>query len=78
MLGDKRRMPLHWCLTAIIWRLRGCQTLANEISRVVQNGSEALLGQIAPLTLFQLKPASKARAGQIGEKFIEVTHTRII
>ncbi|KFG90801.1 hypothetical protein BV98_001332 [Sphingobium herbicidovorans NBRC 16415] len=53
MLGDKYRMATHWCLFAVVSRLRWCKTLRNKIGGMGQNDRESASVEICELSSAQ-------------------------
>lgn len=55
MLRNKRRMPTHWRLLAVIWNARRRKPRSDEVGSMVLNGSHALVHYVLPVLFAQMK-----------------------
>ena len=74
MLGNEYRVAAEWRLLAVIARLRRCETLRNEVARMIENSGFSLCRQILALLRAQRKTAAEAGLAQRREKLIEISH----
>ena len=61
MLGNKHRMPTHWCLLAIIWDDRWRKPRSDEVGRMMLNGSHTLGHYVLPVLFTQMKLGTEGR-----------------
>lgn len=64
MLGNKHRMPMHWCLFAVIWDDRWRKPRLDEIGSMTLNGSHALVHYVLPVLFAQMKLCAEGRSLQ--------------
>ena len=73
VLCDEHRMTLERRLLSVIGGERGCETSADKIGCVLENGGHVFRTKILKLFRAQSEVAAKGGAFQRGENFVEVS-----
>ncbi len=74
MLGDKYRVATHRRLLAIIENDGGSKAFGDETLGVGERLRQPFAVQISEIFAAQVKAAAKARFGQCGKEFIQISH----
>ncbi len=74
MLGDEHRVAAEWGLLPVVPGMCRGEPLVDEVSPVVENGSEAFRRQVAAFLGPEPEASAEWRSRQPCENLVDITH----
>lgn len=74
MLGHKDRMALHWCLSAVIFRVCGSKSLSDKINGMGADRFHAILIDVLEIRVCQLETGSEIGSIQFFKSLLSGLH----